>query len=278
MKRVVTIQDISCFGKCSLTVALPVISAMGIETAVIPTAVLSTHTGEGFSNYTFRDLTGDIPKIAAHWKSMDLKFNAIQTGYLGSREQVRIVSDFFDDFGTKDNYILVDPVMGDRGKFYPGFDENFVSEMRSLCRKADYIFPNITEASLLLGMPYSENYTKENVMDILRRLADLGCRTPVLTGVRLNEDEQGAAAYDSQKDDFCWSFGKNIDRTVHGTGDIFSAVFTGAVTLGKSLQQSLDISVKYTLDCIEATIGCFDEMWYGSCFELCLGKLISYLS
>ncbi len=277
MKRVVTIQDISCFGKCSLTVALPVISAMGIETAVIPTAVLSTHTGKGFSNYTFRDLTEDIPAVAAHWKSMDLKFNGIYTGYLGSKQQVHIVEEFCRDFGTDDNFIVIDPVMGDGGQMYAGFTDEFVAEMRKLCSKADYILPNLTEASLLLDMPYPDKYDKAYVEDTLRGLAGLGCSTPVLTGVCLGGDKQGAAAYDSANDRFIYSFGKNIDRTVHGTGDIFASVFTGAVALGKSLDRALDISVRYTLDCIEATEGHFEEVWYGSCFELALGKLIGYV-
>ena len=136
MKRIVSIQDISCFGKCSLTVALPIISAMGIEACPVPTAVLSTHTG-GFTGYTYRDLTNDIPSIADHWKSLDLKFDAVATGYLGSFEQIKIVSDFFDKFKTDDNLIIVDPVMGDKGHFYAGFTEDFALEMKKLCSKAD---------------------------------------------------------------------------------------------------------------------------------------------
>ena len=274
MKKVVTIQDISCFGKCSLTVALPVISAMGIETAVIPTAVLSTHTG-GFTGFTFRDLTSDIPAIASHWKSLGLKFNAIYTGYLGSKEQIRIVSDFFDDFGTEDNFIVCDPAMADGGKLYTGFTGDFVDEMKKLCGKADYIIPNMTEAAFLLGIPYTENYDRAYAEDVLRKLAELRCPTPVLTGVHFDNEKQGAAAYDSRTGEFFYSFRDNIDKTVHGTGDIFSSVFTGAIALGKSLQEAIDISVNYTADCIEATLDCFDEQWYGSCFELCLGKLIS---
>lgn len=275
MKKVVTIQDISCFGKCSLTVALPVISAMGIETAVIPTAVLSTHTG-GFTGYTFHDLTNDIPDIAAHWKSLGLRFNAIYTGYLGSKEQVRIVSDFFDDFGTDDNFIVVDPAMADGGKLYAGFTDDFVTEMKKLCTKADYIIPNMTEAALLLGVPYTEDYDRAYVEDILKNLAALGCPAPVLTGVHFDSEKQGAAAYDSRTGEFFYSFRDNVDRTIHGTGDIFSSVFTGAVTLGMPLQKAIDIAVNYTADCIEASMDCFDDVWYGSCFELCLGKLIEY--
>ncbi len=273
MKKVVTVQDISCFGKCSLTVALPIISAMGIETAVIPTAVLSTHTG-GFEGYTFRDLTDDIPDIADHWKKLNLKFNALYTGYLGSEKQISIVSKFFDDFRTDDNFIVVDPVLGDNGRFYAGFTDEFAIKMAELCSKADYIIPNMTEASFMLGIPYTENYDKAYVENVLRKLAGLGCKTPVLTGVHFDDSQQGAAAYDSVNDKFYYSLNENIDRSVHGTGDIFASVFTGAVTLGKNIQQTLDIAVNYTLECIKATVPYFDEMWYGSCFESCLGKLI----
>lgn len=274
MKKVVTIQDISCFGKCSLTVALPIISAMGIETAVIPTAVLSTHTG-GFKNYTFHDLSADITDIARHWKSLDLQFEAIYTGYLGSASQVQIVSDFFDSFKTNNNFIVVDPVLGDSGKLYAGFNDEFVAQMKRLCAKADYIMPNMTEASFLLGIPYTESYDKAYAMDILKKLSALGCRTPVLTGVR-SDSYEGAAAYDSETGEYFFSFGKHVDRQLHGTGDIFASVFTGALTLGKNVQEALDIAVKYIADCIEVTMPCADEMWYGSCFELCLDKLIGY--
>lgn len=276
MKKVVTIQDISCFGKCSLTVALPIISAMGIETAVIPTAVLSTHTGSGFTDYTFHDLSGDITGISEHWKKLGLEFDAIYTGYLGSASQVQIMSDFFDDFGKNDNFIVVDPVLGDSGKLYAGFTDKFISEMKRLCAKADYILPNMTEASFLLGIPYIENCNEDSAREVLCRLTELGCKTPILTGVR-KEELHGAAAYDSERNEFYFSYSKHIDRHLHGTGDIFASVFTGAVTLGKSLQQSLDMSVKYISDCIEATMPCLDEMWYGNCFELCLEQLIGYV-
>lgn len=276
MKRVVTIQDISCFGKCSLTVALPIISAMGIETAVIPTAVLSTHTG-GFTGYTFRDLTDDIPDISAHWKSMNLSFDAVYTGYLGSKRQVQIISDLFDAFRTDKNVIIVDPVLGDAGRYYTGFDDEFAGEMKKLCAKADYILPNMTEASFMLGLPYTEEYDEAYVKDVLRRLAEIGCRVPVLTGVHFDSRRQGAAAYDSEKDEFYFSFDENIQRSVHGTGDIFASVFTGASVRGKTIQRSLDIAVKYTLDCIRATLPEIGEMWYGSNFEKCIGNLVEYV-
>ncbi len=275
MKRAVTIQDISCFGKCSLTVALPVLSAMGIETAVIPTAVLSTHTG-GFEGYTFRDLTGDIPQIASHWEKLGLSFDAIYTGYLGSPAQVEIVSGFFDTFGREDNFIVVDPVMGDAGRLYTGLTTELVGGMRKLCSKADYIIPNMTEAAFLLDIPYSGDADEERSRDMLRRLAELGCKHPVLTGVRRG-NEHGAVAYDPVKDEFCSAFGQHINRQMHGTGDLFASVFTGAVTLGRDISESLELAVRFTSGCISATLPHADEVWYGSCFELCLGDLISWL-
>ncbi len=273
MKKIVTIQDISCFGKCSLTVALPVLSAMGLETAVIPTAVLSTHTG-GFKGYTFRDLTEDIPEIAKHWKELDLSFNGIYTGYLGSIAQVQIVSDFFDSFRTEDNFIVVDPVLGDRGKLYAGYTPELVAEMRKLCAKADYILPNMTEAAFLLDMPYTESYCETDVREMLRKLSGLGCKTPVITGVHFDDINEGAAAYDSAADEYYYSFSRHIDRQVHGTGDIFASVFTGAAALGKTLPRCIEMAVEYVSECINATLPEMDEMWYGSAFELCLGKLI----
>lgn len=227
LKRIVTIQDISCFGKCSSTVALPLISAMGVEAAVIPTAVLSTHTN-GFTGYTFRDLTADIPQIAAHWKGLDLHFDGIYTGYLGSREQVQIVADFFDLFRKKDTTIVVDPVMGDGGKMYAGFTPDFAREMRKLCAKADVIAPNLTEVSLLLDVPYAETCDMEQIHSYLKQLTELGCRTAVITGVRKG-DGHGAAAYDSETGKFYESYRKHTPERMHGTGDIFASVLSGAL-------------------------------------------------
>lgn len=275
MKKVVTIQDISCFGKCSLTVALPIISAMGIETAVIPTVVLSTHTG-GFEGFTFHDLSDDISAISNHWKNLGLNFDAVYTGYLGSASQVQIMSDFFDNFGTDSNFIVVDPVLGDSGKLYAGLTDTLVNEMRKLCAKADYILPNMTEASFLLDIPYIDGCNEEQAKGVLKKLAELGCKVPVLTGVRKG-DFEGAGAYDSVKNEFCFAYSRHIDRHIHGTGDIFASVFTGAVTLGKNIQQALDISVRYISDCIEVSMPYLDEVWYGSCFELCLDRLIKYV-
>lgn len=281
LKRIVTIQDISCFGKCSLTVAQPLISAMGVETAVIPTAVLSTHTG-GFTGYTFRDLTTDIPKIADHWKSLQLQFDGIYTGYLGSREQAQIVADFFDTFRKENTTIVVDPVMGDAGKMYAGFTPDFASEMRKLCEKADVIVPNLTEVSLLLGVPYPETYTEADIQDYLHQLTDLGCRTAVITGIRYDDVHHGAVAYDSETNQFYSAFRDHVPEAMHGTGDVFASVLSGALIRGASIQQAVSIAVNFTADTIMATVSDLRNLpheqapWYGVEFEACIGQLVAY--
>ena len=273
MKRIVTIQDISCFGKCSLTIALPVISAMGIETCVIPTAVLSTHTG-GFTGFTFRDLTGDVAPIAEHWKSLNLHFDAIYTGYLGSMEQLRLMEEFFDTFGAEDTLRFVDPVMGDKGKLYTGFTPEFAAGMAKLCAKADVIVPNLTEASFLLNEPYQpEGYSMEEIRSILKKLTGLGCRIAVLTGVRSTSETQGAMAYDRDTDTYTEYFGENLPVAFHGTGDIFSSTLVGALTRGETLAEALKTAVDYTVACIRATMGDDRSHWYGVKFEKCLAML-----
>ena len=277
MKRIVSIQDISCFGKCSLTVALPITSAMGIETCVIPTAVLSTHTG-GFTGYTYRDLTSDIADIARHWKSIDLEFDAVCTGYLGSFEQIRLVSDFFDDFKTDKNMLIVDPVMGDKGKFYAGFTSEFAAEMKKLCRKADVILPNLTEASLLLGEEYIDGgYDEEYIKGLLIRLSRIGSKIVVLTGVSFDDNSQGVMSYNSETNEFFSYFSDNIPGYYHSTGDVFSSTLAGALVKGFDMGKSVKIAVDFTVDCIRHTIGYEKEHWYGVKFEECLPDLIEMI-
>lgn len=273
LKRIVTIQDISCFGKCSLTVAHPILCAMGLETAVIPTAVLSTHTYQ-FKDYIFRDLTSDIPAIATHWKSLNLQFDGIYTGYLGSTEQVQIVSDFFDTFRNEHTSIIVDPVMGDAGKLYAGFTADFVQKMKALCKKADIIAPNMTEAALLLDRPYRTDYTEAEIQELLKELTDLGAPTVVLTGVQYADGRHGAVAYDRKSNQYHAAFRKHIGGYfAHGTGDIFSSLLSGAIVKGASLEKAVSLAVNLTTDCIEATLPDKDTYWYGVSFESCMGKI-----
>jgi pyridoxine kinase len=245
---------------------------MGLETAVIPTAVLSTHTG-GFTGYTFRDLTDDIPEIAKHWDALHLQFDGICTGYLGSIQQVRIVADFFEQFRSKHTAIIVDPVMGDAGKLYAGFTPEFAQEMKKLCSKADVIAPNMTEVSYLLDIPYTETYCEADIHQYLRQLTQLGCPVAVITGVRYGDGMHGAVAYDSRTDTFCSAFLPHVEFPMHGTGDIFSSVLSGAIVKGASLQKALDAAVSFTVRSIQETVPDLDTYWYGVSFEPCLGDL-----
>lgn len=273
MKRIVTIQDVSCFGKCSVTVALPLISAMGVECAIIPTSVLSTHTG-GFEGFTFRDLSDDIPKIKDHWKKYNLKFDTIYTGYLGSVKQIDYTIDFMKDFKGENTLLFVDPAMADKGKMYTGFDSEFPSHMARLCACADIIVPNITEASFLTGTPYTEAYDEEHVRLLLKKLCALGAKKAVITGISLEKSTQGAYFYDSEADEYYYYCASNIDKSFHGTGDTFASVFCGAITKGFDIKRALEIAVDFTVECIKATLPEADDHKYGVKFEECIPSLL----
>lgn len=273
MKRILTIQDISCVGKCSLTVALPIISAMGVEAAVMPTAVLSTHTQ--FSGFTFRDLTDDMLPIAKHWKNANIDFDAIYTGYLGSFEQLDIVGKIFDDFKIPKTKIIVDPVMADGGKLYKGFTEEFAHSMASLCAKADVIVPNLTEASFMLGVPYvGDDYDEKYIKEMLSKLCALGTKTAVLTGVSLNAGKLGVMSLDSQSGEYFYYEREHLPVAYHGTGDIFDSAFTGALSLGKSTPEALRIATDYTVECISLTLADENRRTYGVNFEQAIPYLV----
>lgn len=276
-KRVAAIHDISCLGKCSLTVALPIISAAGIECSIIPTAVLSTHTG-GFTDYTCRDLTTDIQPISTHWQSLNISFDAIYTGYLASFEQVAIISQFFADFKNANNIIAVDPVMGDNGKLYTAFDHNFPKGMCSLCSKADLIMPNLTEAALLLDEPYQDGpYTQKYIEATLHKLAAIGPKQVVLTGVYFDENQLGAATYDSETDKIGYALTERINGYYHGTGDVFGSALVGALVNGKSLTTAAQIAADFTTKSIIWTANAKTDIRYGVNFEANLPKYIQSL-
>lgn len=272
-KRVIAVHDISCVGKCSLTVALPILSACGIECSVLPTAVLSTHTG-GFTGYTFRDLTDDLEPIIGHWKSLDLHVDAIYTGYLGSFRQIEIVSRLFDTY--KDAIKLVDPVMADNGVLYKGFDMDFVSGMRDLCRKADIVIPNITEASLMLGREYDSRFDTDVWGDIANELMALGPKAAVLTGATPSSDEIGAI-YRTSDGGHGEKFDTRVDGYYHGTGDVFGSAFLGAYLSGKSLGEAVNCAVVYTAEAIRRTQKAGTEPRYGVDFEGALPLLLEMI-
>lgn len=272
-KRAVAIHDISCAGRCSLTVALPVLSVQGIETNVIPTAILSTQTG-GFEGYTYHDLTHEILPVVRHWQKLNREFDAIYTGFLGSFEQLEIVSSVIDDLRGEHTLVYIDPVMADGGELYKTFNLAFVDGMRAFCKKADVITPNITEALLLLNRPYSEGpYTDAFVREILYALADLGPNTVVLTGIYPDETHLGAAVYDKKSREIYTTYAETVPGTFHGSGDLFASVFLGKLLQKVPIQDALRQTVGFTAACIQRTGASGADTRYGLDFEPILGRL-----
>ena len=275
MKRILTVQDISCVGKCSLTVALPIISAAGVEAGILPTAVLSTHTQ--FSTFTFCDLTGEIEKISKAFEELSLDFDAIYTGYLGSFEQLSLVSALFDRNRAENCAIVIDPVMADNGKLYKGFTPEFAREMAKLCGKADLIIPNLTEASFMLDIPYNPDYDEEYIRELLKKLTALGCRTAALTGISFDKSKLGVYSYDSEADEYFYYCNEYLPVAYHGTGDIFASSALGAMMHGHSINSALKVAVDYTVECIRKTMQDENRRFYGVNFEEALPYYIERL-
>ena len=272
-KRILTIQDISCVGQCSMTVALPILSACGHETCILPTALLSTHTG-GFSMPHIRDLTDDLPPVQAHWQKENITFDAIYTGYLGSTRQIDYVSDIFDATAAEGCVKVVDPAMADNGNLYPGFDAAFVEAMKGLCAKADYIVPNITESCFLTGMEYKTEYDEAYIDTMLEKLTALGCKNVILTGVSYRKGFTGILVLENGLKRYYEH--EMLPNSCHGTGDIYASAFVGALVRGKDALTAAKIAADYTMACIRATAE-EENHWYGAKFEPVLGKLIRLL-
>ena len=273
-RRILTIQDISCLGQCSMTVALPILSACGQETCILPSAVLSTHTG-GFSMPNIRDLTDDLPAVQTHWQKEQIAFDAIYTGYLGSARQAAYVKDIFETMTVPGGKIIVDPAMADHGKLYKGFDDAYVDAMRGVCQKADVIMPNMTEACLLTGCEYREVYDEPYVALVVEKLHALGIPCVVLTGVSYCEGETGVLI--STADSKHYYRHKKLSRSYHGTGDIYASAFVGAWIGGKTMEDAAAIAADFVCKCIENTIG-DENHWYGVKFETALPYLIGRLA
>ena len=272
-QRILTIQDISCVGQCSLTVALPILSAAGMETCILPSAVLSTHTA-GFSGFTVRDLTEDIPAIAAHWAKEGIRFDAVYTGYLGSTEQIDYVKDIIRTRGTEHAVSIVDPAMADNGKLYPAFNDAYVEAMKTLAFSADIILPNITEAVFLTGAEYREQYDAQYIDDLMNRMTAAGAKTIVLTGVGYAEGKTGVMVQEDGKRSYYEH--RKIAKGCHGTGDVYASAFVGALLQGMKAFDAAKLAADYTLACIEATQG-DAEHWYGVKYELVLPEYIRML-
>ena len=260
--RVLAINDISCVGKCSLTVALPVVSACGVTCDVLPTALLSTHTG-GFEGYTFRDLSDEIPAVLKHWESLGLTFDFIYSGYLGNVSQIETVREIKRRFLKRNGKFIVDPVMGDGGKLYAHFDFHFVEKMRVLCEEADFILPNVTEACLVAGENYPlsiERLPAEKIVGILR--SPHTC--PIVTGVE--EGEENAVYYGEANGVSRYAL-PHAKGFFHGAGDVFAAAFTGCLARGKSKKKAIELAANFTTAAIFRTAKAGGDSRYGLLFE-----------
>ena len=268
--RVLAINDISCVGKCSLTVALPVISACGVTCDILPTALLSTHTG-GFTGYTFRDLSEDIPAILAHWKSLGLKYDYIVSGYLGSIDQIDMVRSVKDDFLKEGGTMIVDPVMGDNGKMYAHFDDKFVQKMKGLCRCADVIVPNLTEACLLADMDYGDVCAAENYREVLDKLKKL-CPRPSVTGCDVADGKgtRSAVFYTDGNGKDKVYFTEKIEGAFHGAGDVYASALVGCLARGVREDDAVKLAADFTKNSIAQTKEDGTEARYGLNSESCM--------
>ncbi|MBQ8179945.1 MAG: pyridoxamine kinase [Candidatus Methanomethylophilaceae archaeon] len=273
-ERILAVHDISCVGRCSLTVALPIVSSVGIECSGLPTAVLSTHTG-GFTGFTYRDLTGDLMDIDAHWGTLDIKFDAVYTGFLGSFEQIDIVERIISDVSHEGTTVYVDPVMADKGKLYTVFGPDFPAGMRKLCERADVIIPNLTELSFMLGIDYVEGpYTREYIDTVFEQARVFGVDRMVVTGISFEAGKVGAVYIDYTTGETGEVMRDEIPGYFHGTGDVFGSAFVAASESGLSLGAAVEAAVNLTVGSIQRTVEAGTDIRYGVNFEAGLRDFI----
>lgn len=271
IKRVMAVNDISCFGKCSLTVTVPILSRFGVEAVPLPTALLSTHTGD-FSKPTRLDLTDEIKKIVAHWESFQLKFDCVYTGYM-LENQLSVAREIVKTHSGRGAMILVDPVMGDNGYMYSGFGSDFPEKMRALCQNACVLTPNLTEAMLMTGMSYKPVLTKSESAELYKRLSQIGAKHIVVTGVHPNENEVGDVVIDENG---CVLYEKYLpatNRRLHGCGDVFASVLCAKLVNGEDILSSVEYAQDFTGRAIEITNRDQENHWYGLRFESLMDEI-----
>ena len=269
--RVLTVQDISCVGQCSLTVALPILSAFGMETCILPTALLSNHTAPGFHGFSCLDLTDELSPILSRWKQEGIAFDAVYTGYLGSERQIDLLLGALPALLKEKAPLIVDPAMADHGALYPAFDLSYVEEMKKLCRRADYLLPNLTEACLLADYPYRETMNEQALSELISKLCSLYPATIVLTGLS-EGGELCNLAVKGGKQIFSYRH-RRLPRDMHGTGDIFASVFSGALIRTGNLAFAVRTAAEFTVKSMEHTLT-DSSHWYGAKFESVLSELI----
>lgn len=269
-KKVLTMQDISCYGQCSITVALPILSAWGHETAILPSAILSTHTS-GFKNFTVHDLSNEISKIISHWKDEQIKFDAFYVGYLGDVSHVDLVIQIKKELLKQNAEFILDPVMGDNGKLYPAFNERYVKAIRRLIKEADIILPNLTEACFLTDTKYREDYDEDYIKEIINKLVQLGAKKIVLTGIAYEKEMTGVVVFDGNE--YHHFIHQKIDKSYHGTGDVYASTFLGAYLGHHDLMRSAITAADFVVEAIKNTMGDPNHN-YGVKFEPLLVEFI----
>ncbi|MER1955230.1 pyridoxamine kinase [Desemzia incerta] len=276
--KVLVIQDISASCQISMNVAVPILSSLNNSTHMLPTALLSTHTGAGFEDYTYLDLTSEMSKILDHWKQLGLSFDGVLVGYLGSHKQIEIVKRIIKEFATPEAIIVLDPVMGDHGELYDGFDEEYVQEMRELCQLSTVIIPNLTEAAYLTKTPYQKGpYASEDVERLMKKMVQLNKKQVVLTGVMLSENEIGAASMTQKDQQVSYAFSPVYPGRFEGTGDVFSSVIAGFLFQQISLDLAMTSAVEYVEKVIKRTLKNRPSLRFGVQFETDLLFLIERL-
>ena len=278
LKRIAAVHDISGLGKCSLTVALPVISASGVECSCLPTALLSTHTGE-FTDFTFRDLSDELLAIAKHWHSTGAVFDGIYSGYLASAGQVALLETVIDTLASEHTKIIVDPVMADNGKYYSKLGDSMCHAFRRLCGRADIITPNVTEATLLAGMDYHPGpHSEEFLLELFARLSDITNGIIAVTGVMPDAEHVGVSAFDARSGKRSSSYRDNAPGVFYGTGDIFASAFSALTVRGVSMEKALDTAVSLVGSSIARTVENSSPRRFGVDFEGALPDYIQAVS
>lgn len=271
-KKIALINDMSCIGRCSLTAAIPIISACGFQSVPLPTGIFSAHTE--FDGFVCADMTKNLQNFADHWKKIGIRFDAVCTGFLASKEQAEIVKRFMIDFKKSDTVCIVDPVMGDNGSFYNGIDESFVDEMRFLCSMADIITPNVTEAQMIAGVDcVSAPYSADHIKELLIRLRGLGTGKIVITGIENEDGQIGCAVYDSYTRKANMFFTPKSEGRFPGAGDVFTAALTSAFMKGIEFSDAVQIAMTFTCDCVEKTALTDEPRSFGLQFETQIDKL-----